>query len=95
MKEIRVRKLPFATIFKVAYVASITSTLLALCLVGVMRLFVTFPEVASTSILLWLVYLVIGPFVSALGFAISGWLGVALLAKTGWIEFRVEVPSDE
>ena len=95
MKEIRVRRLPFVTIFKMAYVASITSALLAVCLVGVIRLFVTFPEPTSTSLLLWFIYLIIGPFFSALGIAVTGWAGVACLAKVGWIEFRIEVLSNE
>ncbi len=95
MKEVRVRRLPFETIFKVAYVASLTSALFALVIIGVMRLFVTFPEPASTSLMLWFGYLVLGPFFSALGIAIAGWAGVALLAKAGWIEFRIAIQPDE
>jgi hypothetical protein len=95
MKEIRVRSLPFGTIFKLAYIASMTSALFALGLVGMLRMFMTFPEPASTSLGLWFFYLVVAPFFSALGFALCGWIGVTLLSKCGGIDFRIAVASDK
>jgi len=100
-REIILKRLPFITLLKLGLIGATFSALLLLLFMAVLQLFVTFPPDPSADApsgvkaMMWFIYLVVGPVIAALGFALSCWLGTAILSRMRLVQFRVEIAQQD